>query len=242
VPDVVVAYCMLSKIWLFRHAVHLTCKEIITTHKLTTPPHSADRIMLSAVARTMCRARASESPLQNIRNRNSHYKMKQVAYCAGAVLLCVCMELHPSQLRNSLQRGEVMKCVYREHSGVWGWGWGLGAKHRWYGACGGGLITVDINTTTLQPFLCLPPLHTGKKNICTFAQKHLMAPHKLLCVISDNGNARYWFLSRVSSVWHCALLLAANVDSSRTECLPICTLSIYDFVLAIEIGESILYL
>ena len=51
--------------------------------------------------------------------------MKQVAYCAGAVLLCVCMELHPSQLRNSLQRGEVMKCVYRERSGVCG-GWGGG--------------------------------------------------------------------------------------------------------------------
>jgi hypothetical protein len=31
-----------------------------------------------------------------------------------------------SQLHNSLQRGEVMKCVYREHSAVWGWEWGLG--------------------------------------------------------------------------------------------------------------------
>lgn len=52
--------------------------------------------------------------------------MKQVAYCAGAVLLCVCMELRPSQLHNSQQRGEVMKCVYREHSGVCGGGGGLG--------------------------------------------------------------------------------------------------------------------
>jgi hypothetical protein len=54
--------------------------------------------------------------------------MKQVAYCAGAILLCVCIELHPSRLHNSLQRGEVMKCVYTEHSGKWGWGWGLGGK------------------------------------------------------------------------------------------------------------------
>jgi hypothetical protein len=56
--------------------------------------------------------------------------MKQVAYCAGAVLLCVCMELRPSQLHNSQQRGEVMKCVYREHSGVCGGGFrGLGGQN-----------------------------------------------------------------------------------------------------------------
>ena len=116
--------------------------------------------------------------------------MKQVAYCAGAVLLCVCMELRPSQLHNSLPRDEVMKCVYREHSGVCGgWGWGLGGKTSvircvWWRA---NYRRYKHNHVTT---LSLPSTLTNrKKNICTFPQKHSIAPHKILCVISDNENA-----------------------------------------------------